>query len=526
VEIQGGLPPYTYAADKNGQILTSGEPFAVIVMDGMGCEAQVFGTAVPCASNMCTISTAIQVEHPSCKGYSNGSILATVTGNNSSVAYQWSNGAQTALNSNLVAGTYTLTVTENTGCLEIASATVTEPPGLSLTPTKTDVSCHSASNGSIDLEVTGGGPSGLTFLWSNGQTSEDLANLPPGTYTVTVTEPAGCTSTSSTSISQPAPLQLAATPVAVSCPGEADGMLSVYVSGGTAGHMYLWSNGQTTQHLDNLAPGTYTVTVTDAHNCTASLTSQITEPPALDPVGSTISPASCFDSADGSIQLALSGGVPGYSYLWSTGSSNQDQTGLPGGSYTVTITQANSCTVVFSAVVPNPDSIFVRTDSVQQPVQGLSNGMIAVNTTGGTAPYTFAWYQNDSLYISDQEDLDSLSGGQYTLVVVDSSGCEAELVVTLTETVSTNNGPDAAFQVWVYPNPAHDHLTVSVKMAVPQTLQLRFVDPLGRLLQHRSVENVRQQEFFLELQDLPAGMYFLQVMADQEQLTRSIIIGR
>ncbi|MBK8966197.1 MAG: T9SS type A sorting domain-containing protein [Lewinellaceae bacterium] len=675
VEVTGGVLPYTYAADVNGQIIPSGAAFAVIVMDGMGCEVQQLGTAIACASNMCTTNTTFQAVPPTCKGGSNGSLLASVSGAITTLEYKWSNGAETALNSNLKAGTYTLTVTESNGCVEVVTATLTDPPGMTLTATGSSISCAGSSNGSVALSVSGGAPgysflwsggqtssslnnlpagtytvtvsdlnactatvsatvtappllqvaatpagiscfgasdgtanlsvsggtAGYNYLWSGGQTSANLSNLPPGTYTVTVTDqnnctavasatilepgllqvntlptnlschgisngtinstvsggtagfsflwsggqtgpnltnlPAGtytvtvtdnknCTATGSATLTEPAAIQLTGTPTNVSCQGAADGMVSTTISGGTMGYTYLWSNGASTPNLENLEPGTFSLIVTDANGCTASLATFVTEPPALD-FSVDQENVSCHLGADGAIQLSLAGGIPGYTYLWSTGSNEKDLTGLQAGSYTVTITQANGCTNLVVVTLSEPDTLFIVPQSVQQPFQGQQNGAVDVSVSGGTPPFSFTWILNDTSVVSTAEDLVGAPAGQYGLLVTDSNSCTAGFAVVLTEIVGTNNPADADFQVSVFPNPAYDQLTVRVEMTNPRPLRFRFVDLLGRLaLERQTAAQSADQVQTFNLGDMPSGMYLLQILAADGQYTQPVLITR
>ncbi|MCB0530692.1 MAG: T9SS type A sorting domain-containing protein [Lewinellaceae bacterium] len=675
VEVTGGVLPYTYAADMNGQIIPSGESYAVIVMDGMGCEVQQLGTAVACASNVCTTNTTIQTNSPTCKGGSNGSLLASVSGAVTTLQYKWSNGSESALNSNLKAGTYTLTVTESNGCVEVVTATLTDPPGMTLNATGSSISCAGNTNGSVMLSVSGGAPgysfqwsggqtssslnnlpagtytvtvsdqnnctatisatvtsppllqvatthtgiscfgasdgtinltvsggtAGYSFMWSGSQTSPNLSNLPPGTYTVTVTDqknctavanatilepgllqvstvptnaachgvsnggistvvsggtagfeflwsggqtgpnlnnlPAGtytvtvtdnnnCTTTTSATITEPAAIQLTATPTNVTCFGAADGMISTTVSGGAAGFTYSWSNGADTPNLDSLTPGTFSLIVTDASGCTASLATFITGPPALDFSANRVN-VSCYLGADGAIQLNLAGGVPGFTYLWSTGSTEKDLTGLQAGSYTVTITESNGCTNLANVVLSEPDTLFIVQQSIQQPLQGQQNGAVDVSIAGGTPPFTYTWTLNNTSVISTQEDLVGAPGGQYSLVVTDSNSCTASFAVVLTEIVGTINPAASDLQVLVYPNPANDNLTVTIDMANPRPLRFRFIDLLGRLSLERqtATQSTRQVQTF-NLKDMPAGMYLLQVLAADGQYTQPVVIAR
>lgn len=210
-----------------------------------------------------------------------GAADLTVSGATLPYTYNWSNGATTQDLSGVPAGTYTVTVTDAllpAGCTITTTATVASPVPISITPVVTNVLCNGGNNGSINLTVTGKSP--FTYQWSNGNLTEDIANLTAGTYTVTVTDADGCTATSVSTITQPTAISLSATGTNDTDPSLStdNGTINLTVAGGTSPYTFLWSNGAMTEDLSGLERGTYTVTVTDANNCTATLSYAIWEP--------------------------------------------------------------------------------------------------------------------------------------------------------------------------------------------------------------------------------------------------------
>ena len=194
----------------------------------------------------------------SCNGASDGSIDVTVTGGAGNYTYSWNNGETTEDISDLTAGTYTLTVTDDNGCQQDITVEITESDEMTISETHSDysgfgVSCNGASDGSIDVTVTGG-TGNYTYLWSNGETTEDLSDIAAGTYTVTATDENGCSIDITVEITESDEMTISETHsdysgFGVSCFGYEDGFIDVTVGGGTGNYTYSWSNGETTEDL-------------------------------------------------------------------------------------------------------------------------------------------------------------------------------------------------------------------------------------------------------------------------------------
>ena len=302
----------------------------------------------------------------------------------------WDDGAgqTTTTATNLAPGNYTVTVTDGNGCTFTTPAvTITEPTALTATATKVqDVQCNGAADGSISVSASGGTPN-YTYLWDDGagQTTTTATNLAPGAYTVTVTDDNGCTfTTPAVTITEPTALTATATKVQdVQCNGAADGSISVSASGGTPNYTYLWDDGagQTTTTATNLAPGNYTVTVTDGNGCTFTTPAvTITEPTVLTATATKVQDVQCNGAVDGSISVSASGGTPNYTYLWDDGAgqTTTTATNLAPGNYTVTVTDGNGCTFTTPAVTITEPTALTATATKVQDVQcnGAADGII------------------------------------------------------------------------------------------------------------------------------------------------------
>ena len=242
--------------------------YNVTVTSFTGCTS-TFTSLITAPSEMVITPT---VRNYICYGET-GIINISMSGGTIPYSYAWNDGAATRNRNGLTAGTYTLTVTDANGCTKTSVSVVTgQTTPFTASNTKTDITCYGLTNGTANISVSGGAPT-FNYLWSDGITTQNRTGLATGSYVVTVTDAAGCTTTSGLVISQPTLLSVLLQATPPSCPPgatppfNADGSITLTVSGGTPTYTYLWNTGQTTQNRTNLAAGTYTVTVTDSKGC-------------------------------------------------------------------------------------------------------------------------------------------------------------------------------------------------------------------------------------------------------------------
>ncbi|NDC07664.1 MAG: hypothetical protein EBZ86_10190 [Synechococcaceae bacterium WB9_2_069] len=190
-------------------------------------------------------------------------------------------------------------------------------------------SCPNGNNGAIDLTVAGG-IAPYIFTWSNGASTEDLSSLTAGNYSVSVTDFNGCTANANVTITQPTLLTTSASSTNVTCNGLNNGTATVTAAGGTAPYTYLWNSGATTPSITNLAPGNYSVTVTDANGCSANANVTITQPILLTANASSTNLA-CNGINNGTATVTAAGGTASYNYLWNTGATTPSITNLAPG---------------------------------------------------------------------------------------------------------------------------------------------------------------------------------------------------
>lgn len=248
--------------DENEFDGLAGGLYQTAVQDALGCINTLDVTILQPA--MLTLD--FDITDISCNGNADGAVNMTINGGTEPYDILWSNSLQSEDLNNLLAGVYTVTVSDQNDCVVTDTAEITEPTEITLNLAPTNVTCNGQRNGQIDLTVTGGTPT-YRYHWSNGGRTEDIDNLRPGTYIVQVIDARNCTKNGTAEISEPPPLQANLTGENVSYYGESDGAIQLSVSGGTPPYEYAWSNGATTQHLDSIGEGDYYVTVTDSNLC-------------------------------------------------------------------------------------------------------------------------------------------------------------------------------------------------------------------------------------------------------------------
>lgn len=444
VTVTGGTAPYNYAWSNNATTsgitnLTAGN-YDLTITDNQNCQLiQNYTLNEPTDIAISGVETAVTIF-----GGNDGAIDITVTDGTPGYTYLWSNNATTEDINNLTAGTYTVTVTDANLCEKTATFTITEPTQLEVILTSsTNISCNGFADGAIDITASGAVPP-YTYLWSNGSTMEDLMNLAPDTYQVTVTDANGATASLANAVIITEPTVLADNPATitnVSCNGGSDGNITMNPTGGTPPYSFNWDNGLGTNiAINDLTAGDYTVTITDDNGCTIVRTNTVTEPPVLT-VSGVVTDVTIFGEATGSIDITAAGGTPAYTYLWSNGATTEDISNLTAGTYDVTVTDANNCTVTDTYTVTEPAELLIATNTAIDPTcNGFADGSASVAVTGGVTPYTYDW-DNDG--IGDNDDSEAITGltvGTYNLTVTDANGAVATHSVTLSEpTVLTSS---------------------------------------------------------------------------------------
>jgi hypothetical protein len=309
------------------------------------------------------------------------------------------------------------------------SITVTVNQGLSLSTSTTAATC--AVGGTATANVTGG-TTPFTYQWSDAQNTATASGLSAGTYTVTVTSANGCSAAASVTTTSNAITLTTGTPVTTnsSC-GVATGSASVVPTNGTAPYSYLWSNGAVTQTNNNIASGSYNVTITDANACQVVVSNIIVNnpnSPSASIAGWTN--VNCNGAATGVASVSALGGTvtTGYSYNWSTGANTTSVSGLTAGVYTVTVTDNAQCTDVVAVTISQPSAVTISGSSTNVLCFGQNTGSVAVTVNGGTPNYTYNWNNGNT-----SNTQNNLAAGNYTVSVTDDNNCLSTLQLSVTQ---------------------------------------------------------------------------------------------
>ncbi len=411
------------------------QTYTLTATDTAGCVTvndQVTVTVTPVC---CDLRFTANTTQPTC-GATNGSINMNITqGSGGTYTFLWNDGNAQQNRSNLPAGTYSVTITDpgQVDCFKDTTITLTNPGTLDLTLTNPVNPSCGASNGSLTVGLAGGTAPYTVVIDSGSGTpqtiqipipvSQTLNNLPAGNYTVSVTDAAGCQDIETVALVPPgAPNISSLNAVVELCAGSNDGRITANASGGTGTLTYLWSTGATTNSIDNLAPGPYSVTVTDANGCSISSTTTLQSGPVccnLSYSATTTNPA--CGASDGSINITINSGSGSYSFVWSNAVTTEDLNNVPAGSYSVTITDNGQANCVRDTTInlasangPVVNSIIPTAETCL----GDNDGAVTINASGGTGTLTYLWNNNETT-----SAITGLAPGNYIVTITDGAGC-------------------------------------------------------------------------------------------------------
>ena len=428
--VTGGTTPYQYSIDGGASFqgtqsftgLSAGN-YDLVLEDANGCQAT--GMIQVQEPPVLTIDNFNSTD-ASCNGQCDGQASVTISGGAPPYNYAWSGGigSSSSSASGICSGSYTVTVTDDSGCTVSNSFTIGEPAALSITTSSVNADCGKP-DGKASVDNVSGGTSPYSYMWEDGQTSATATGLTPGDYGVKLTDDQGCTLTDTVTVGNNAAQSVVVDSVNdASCNGSCDGGAYISVSGGVAPYTYNWNDpsGQTAQDATGLCAGTYKVVVTDNNNCKDSVQVTVGEPSVVQVVPSSDTTICIGGTA--TLTANASGGTSGYTYHWDQGlGTGKTQTVSPSSNtvYTVYAEDANGCSSASKTVrvdLHPPLQVSTSPDAAICP--GKTATLTASGSGGSGSGYSYNW-----------------SNGSSGSSVIVSPGSTKEYIVTLEDACET-----------------------------------------------------------------------------------------
>lgn len=451
----------------------------------------------------------LQLKPVSCAGGMDGEVSFTVEGGESST-YTYSldgeNFSTDTVYNNLAAGDYTLSVQDELDCLFAYDFTLEQPDPPQIEALGSDVSCFGGADGVVNVQIIGGqGPFLYALDSPNFQADSVFENVEAGEHVVLVQDSMQCTFPSSVLLAEPDPIMSTLEVIPETCQNR-NGVVAVQPFGGTAPYSYQWNTGDSSWLIGNLTAGMYTVDIEDENGCAvteSAVVDDLAGPIVLGDLGHS----NCYGEADGEIALTVIGGSGELIYAWSNGSFEKNQDSLMAGSYIVTVVDQKLCatTKAFTVFEPAPLQLSYQSGQYQE------FWFINLSVEGGIGPYGYLWSHGE-----ETEDVFDLVPGSYTVTVTDDNGCAEDLLVDIEVTASTE--PDLKEWLELYPNPTRDRLQWHWKGELP--VVARLFDAQGSLVSNKSMLEHQAQ---IDLQHLPAGVYWMQIQAKEGILTTKVV---
>lgn len=420
---EGGTSPYSYLWNNNNQSSSTATNlpagiYTVTVSDAYGCtETGATTISQPLALMLVTSTTPAL-----CANSFDGTATVNVAGGTIPYFYNWDNAQINNPAFGLNGGQHMVIVTDVLGCSDTAFATVDAPPAITVNATPTDALCFGTATGSASV-IAFGGTGTLSYSWSNIQVGDQVTNLLPGNYFVTATDINGCLGIDTITINSPDELVIdSIATIPTNCFGSNEGQAFVYVNGGTGGYSFTWDDPllQISNPATNLNANNYMVTVTDNNGCMALGFTAISEPTPLSLL-LTSTNALCFGSSDGSGSVAVSGGTPGYTYIWTNNDPDNQAENLPQGNFGVTVTDMNGCFETGFVSITQPATP-VSASATQTVIgcYGLNQSQAQVIAAGGVGSYSYLWSNFQQTPV-----VNNLFSLDYYVTVTDGNGCES-----------------------------------------------------------------------------------------------------
>ncbi|MFN0176485.1 MAG: choice-of-anchor V domain-containing protein [Saprospiraceae bacterium] len=505
VILTGAANPVTYAWSNGAstQSVSNLAPatYTVNILDGNNCPA-VLSISI---SEPPVLSANASATGVTANGASDGTATANPTGGTPGYTYLWSNNETTQTITGLAPGLYGVIVTDANGCTSTQAVNVAAfNCALSAMISSANVLCFGTADGQATIAVSNG-TLPYSYLWSNGPTTQTVTNLAAGTYTAIATDATGCMISQSVIITQPAPLVVTLLSVQhVLCPHDLNGGAEIAVSGGTQPYIITPPGGI----IGNLGVGNYTVSVTDANNCTATVSFNII---ATDNEGPVLTcPSNIQACGEGVVNYGIpttadNCGLVGTPVVISGPASGSIfDLGITSIVYRAADFSGNTGTCSFSIVVHAVPEIII--DETIHDVNGQGIGAISITPVGSGA-FTFAWTK-DGQPFSDTEDLTGLNAGSYALIMTDINGCTGSIPPIVISNMVGTSEPGLSGSVRLWPNPAYS--AIQLEIIDLDVIAACIVDMRGGLVQQLQPSELSSE---VEIRQLPEGMYCLKISA-------------
>lgn len=469
--------------------------------------------ALPCLLHA-QLNVTVTATRTTCYAVADGQATANPTGGVPPYTYIWSNGGTTQTIQNLAFGNYTVTVSDASSNTKSASGSVTQPNNIASNIPTTPQFCSIAPDGTAKC-IPSGGTMPFTFLWSNGSTAQQINQLLAGTYTVTMTDINGCSKEKTTQVEDATDegLSTSVSVTPTSCNYDI-GEAYFWVMSGTPPYQYQWSNGDTIPFLENLAAGTYTVSVTDVNGCSATDSVQVIDRGLL-VEGPMFNFTPC-GYATGMATADPVDGTPPYQFEWSTGETTQTIDSLAAGTYTATVTDATGCsgvTVVYIESGANPIGAQligpkclnkIADFTVDAPAQypdvfwSLNDTLDQIISGQGTDSIEVQWGSVGQKGVIAYYGINGASCGGYGFIF-DVFVCADALEPALSEAI-------------VSPNPFSDFLQIEFPVDLPTAGNLVLADISGKTILEKTLHDA---SIHLPTSNIPKGVYFLKIKMQQ-----------
>jgi hypothetical protein len=463
---------------------------------------------VNCGSGSVIASSS--VVNPNCNDSATGYIIPNLIPGGEPHTFLWSDGSVGSTLNNLTAGTYSLTVTDASGCFEEIYYTLSDPFLISFggvqgesCPGKNDGKAIVSSSGCYCMFST------CQFLWENGVATSSNTTLEPGYNSVLITHSNGCLVQDSVFIPEAAPIWLDTTVFDVACFNENSGSILLEINPDLT-YTYAWSNGESTEDLENIPSGEYTLIIEDNRPCRDTLIFTVFQPELLT-LTTTSSDITCFGDNDGTVQVSTTGGTPQYLYYIDGQFDNSGiYENLPAGEHSFYVEDQNGCTTAVQTVnILEPAELTISLTATPESGPGSLDGIAECTTSGGTEPYTISW--NDPNNQTGPMAV-YLTNGWVTATVTDANGCSQEESIFIGTTSTNTTVPS---EIAIYPNPANDLLFVDSN----EPTETIISDMNGKLILKSTAHKI-------DLQEISSGVYELIAIHSKGLIRTRLVIQR